>query len=321
MNHRVALALLALVGVIAIARFARERMPTAPPGMTEAPAPAAAESDRRAASATRDLLAALVQDAALPPPTVEVVAALPRWDAPLLEVLPALRQRADAGDSTAACHLALALSACARVIARRPSPARLRTLDPADRDAVDDIARADLDDLRHGREQTCVGLGDAELDLRFDYLHAAAEAGSAAAMLAYVEGIAFETPEAQVRHADRIRLYRIDAPRYVERLLRRGDRRAAYLLARSADGFQVSMLSQVLLADARSAATLHQLGQLILGEPFTHGGPTFTPDEERDGAARARAIHARHFEQRDDRPGEFEQAGDLLRVEYCVAPG
>jgi len=125
-----------------------------------------------------------------PPPTL---APLPTWDVKLVDVLPEQRVRADAGDVPAACHLGLALSACASLHVSKPSPAELRNLPPDDEATIKRCAHAGMDFLRPGREATCDRLSDADLDSRFRYLQQAADAGNEAAMLAYIEGHAFST--------------------------------------------------------------------------------------------------------------------------------
>ena len=251
-------------------------------------------------------------------PPLASPAPLPRWDAKLVDVLPELRARADVGDIPAACHLALALTACAFTHARQASPALLRVLKPDDKDAIDDVARSSVDYLRNGREATCVGVPEAEFEARFHYLRLAADGGSEAAMLAYVEGMPLLSFETMVRHVDWVEQYRLDAPRHVVQLLRNGSRRAALMLAVEGNGFQATPLAQLLQLDARTAATLHQLGQRVRGEPYTVNHLAFTPEQEAVGRGRAEVIFARYFGSRSASAKELRSAADLLDVEACM---
>lgn len=267
------------------------------------------------------LIALLVDEAAAPPTTVAAtpsIEPLPAWDARLVDVLPTLRARADRGDVAAACHLALALSACAFTRARQASPALMRVLKPDDKDAIDDVARSNVDYLRNGREATCVDVAENEFESRFHYLRAAAEGGSEAAMLAFVEGMPLLSFDAMVRHVDWVEQYRLDAPRYVAQLLRRGSRRAAVLFAIEGNGFRATLLSQLLQLDARSAATLHQLGRRVRGEPYTVNHLSFTAEQEAVGRGRAEVIFARYFGSRGASAKELRNALDLFDVEACA---
>ena len=306
---------------------AQQRMPAAafPVDATTSAGPASpAAAGSSPAAQTADLLDQLVgtspTPATAPIQTAATLMPLPRWDANLADVLPELRARADGGDVIAACHLGLALSACALNAVHKPSPARMRNVDPSDRDGIDDVARSSVDYMRPGREATCAGVSTADLDARFVYLRRAAEAGSSAAMLAYIEGVQFYTADAVIRHAEWVQQYRVDLPRYVAQLLQRGNRRAALLLALGADGQLTSILAQTLQLDAQAAATMYELGLLVREQSLIRVVPVFTADQHRIGRARAKAIYTRYFVPNDDGPYVKDSLADLMRVETCAEP-
>lgn len=251
------------------------------------------------------------------PAPAATLAPLPAWDAKLVDVLPELRARADAGDVQAACHLSLALSACANVAAWQPSPAELRTLDPNDQNALNSAAFRSNDMHRAGREATCVGLDPEQLSLRFDYLQRAADAGNAAAMIAYAEGVPVFSLESMVRHADWLEDYRLRAPRYVADLLRRGDRHVAFLLYLNADGMRTSLMAQALALDELSSATFWHLGRIILSQP-DNALESLSAEADSTARHRARAIYGQYFDSRPHVSGEFVERQDLMRVENCT---
>ncbi len=170
-------ALLALAALLFL-RQGAEETDGATPAVVADPVDPSADSDRISAAPspsatprTGDLIAALAGDEAQPapppPPLPPSPEPLPPWDAKLVDVLPALRARADAGDSIAACHIGLALSACALRADSSPSPAELRNLDPSDEDSLRLLAFRDMDYARPGREATCEGVDRGDLQLAF----------------------------------------------------------------------------------------------------------------------------------------------------------
>lgn len=271
-------------------------------------------------SALLDQLANGAEPAMTIPPPAMALAPLPSWDAKLVDVLPELRARADAGDVQAACHLGLALSACASFLVSKPSPAELRNLPPEDDATIKRYAFASMDFRRPGREATCEQLSDDALASRFKYLQQAADGGNEAAMLAYIEGSAFPSFSSVFGHAEELEQYRLRTPRYVGELLRRGSRNTAMRLRFGSDGYRVSFLGQVLATDSQTAATFHELGRLVLGDSHGSEGLGHSEAEAAMGRSRAQAIFARYFEFRAPQKGEFNsKTRDLLRVESCVA--
>jgi hypothetical protein len=266
-------------------------------------------------------LADLLEDghAADPPPTplAQSSELLPAWDARLVEVLPALRARADAGDVVASCHLGLALSACALHFAAEPSPALLRQIDPSDDEALTKLAWRSSDLRRPGRERACVGLSKAELDLRVPYLERAADAGHAAAMLAYADGAHLQMMEDWVRHPEQLERYGERAPRFIARLIRRGDRSTAFLLAFGNSGLRSSPLAQALKLDESTAAMFWHLNRLVMARP--EDGFRVHPEAiDAPARAKAQALHLRYFDQRPMPTEELRRRLDLWRVENCV---
>lgn len=294
--------------------------PAAPASVPAAPAPDASNpaGDTVAATAAPDLLKALSDPPphSPPPPPPVFPEPLPPWDAKLADVLPALKARADAGDHVAACHIGLALSACAAWMDHQPSPAELRQVSPDDKDTIDRMARLSGDMRRPGREKTCDGLPESELEQSFAYLQQSADAGNTTAMLAYAEGIPLQSFNMMFRHPEWLEAHRQRAPRYVAELIRRGDRFMAFLLSMNGDGMQMSLLGKALDMDQTTAATAWYLGREVL--PRQTGDWHWGSPELRQAAqARARTIHRRYFEQRPFQSGEFKGRSDLMNVELC----
>ena len=267
-------------------------------------------------SALLDQLANGAEPAMTIPPPAMALAPLPSWDAKLVDVLPELRARADAGDHVAACHIGLALSACAAWLAHRPSPAQLRQIQPDDDEAIERLAWISADMRRPGREKTCDDLPDVALDDRFAYLQQAADAGNGAAMLAYAEGIPMQSIDAIYRHPEWLEAHRQRTPRYVAELIRRGDRFAAFLLSMNGDGMQMSLLSRALNMDQATTATFWYLGREVMSRPSDERTGS-TPELKQAAQARARAIHRRYFDQRPFQSGEFKDRFDMANVERC----
>ena len=293
--------------------------PTIAPA-SHGPDPSNAAGERVEATTAPDLLKALSDPppSSPPPPPPVLAEPLPPWDAKLVNVLPALKARADAGDHVAACHIGLALSACAMSLSFAPSKAELRQLDPNDDEAVEQLAWRSQDFFKPGRDATCVGLDPSAMEERFAYLQQAADAGNGAAMLAYAEGIPFQFFEAMYRHPEWLEAHRQRAPRYVAELIRRGDRFMAFLLSMHNDGMQISPLGKALQMDELTAATFWYLGRDILSQPKeAWHGPT--PSIERRARERAHALYTRYFEPRPFRSGEFNGRADMMNVEHCGA--
>ncbi len=297
-----------------------ERSVAAPATKVETPESPGIETETPAAAGSPDLLAALANDTtqtwAPPPPSPTFSEPLPPWDAKLVDVLPALKARADAGDQVAACHIGLALSACAHAHSYAPSKALIRQVDPNDKEAIDRMAWMTQDIRRPGREATCVGLDPSAMEERFAYLQQAADAGNGAAMLAYAEGVPLQFFEAMYRHPEWLEAHRQRVPRYVAELIRRGDRFMAFLLSMGNDGMQMSPLAKALQMDEPTAATFWYLGRDILSQPKeAWHGPT--PSVERTARERAHTLYTRYFEQRPFRSDEFNGRSDMMNIEHC----
>ncbi len=287
----------------------------------EAPATASSVPDSEAVdtSAKPDLLAALAETTQAPPPLPPptFTEPLPPWDAKLVDVLPALKARADAGDHVAACHIGLALSACALHLSVRPSKAQIRNTPPDDKDAFDFLAMRSTDSSRPGREATCDGLSADDLVFRFAYLQSAADAGNVAALRLYLSSNMFATMDHIVRHPEWLDAYRARAPRYLSELIRRGDAYTAYMMSMASDGLRISLPAQALDMDEMTAATFWHLGRLVRGNP-TPDHPFVTPDIQNAARARAQSIHARYFDPTPYSGERLRQDFDLTRVENCA---
>lgn len=272
---------------------------------------------------TGDLIAALAGDEALPaappPPLPPSPEPLPPWDAKLVDVLPALRARADAGDAIAACHLGLALSACSYHTDLGPSAAEIRNLNPDDEDAIRMFGYRTMELVRPGREATCAGLGRTDFRERFRYLLQAADQGVDAAAVAFVDGLAFSSVEDAVRHPELLEQYRDRAPLLVQQLLARGNARMVILMAFAADGMRSSLLPQLLDLDERSRATFLLLGALVRNKPaLVSQLDWFPPDIAEAGRQQAMLIHARYFSGVRFDEADAQRWRDLFRVEACA---
>jgi hypothetical protein len=317
---------LALVVVVILAvLWSRHEAPRPPAVAAVAPAPKqdggddVASQARVQSGAAATMLEQLVAGDApvvVGAPAPSDVLPLPPWNASLHEVLPALRARADAGDVAAQCHLGLALTACALVQAMAPSPAELRRLDPEAKDRVGELAQRGVDVWRAGRESTCAGLSRSELDLRFDYLQRAADAGVAAAMLAFVDGLALHTQPAVLEHEDWFLRHRQRTPTYVSALLRRGDRRIAHLLYVNADGQRGSLFAQAMNLDPVATATFWHLGRELQSAP-EQPAKLVSGDADQRGRANALLLQARYFGAVLESGTTFAAQPDPLRVEDC----
>ena len=270
-------------------------------------------------SAKPDLLAVLADTTQAPPPLPPptFTEPLPPWDAKLVDVLPALKARADAGDHVAACHIGLALSACALHLSMRPSKAQIRNTPPDDKDAFNFLAMRSTDFSRPGREATCEGLSTSDLDLRVAYLQNAADAGNVAALRLYFSGDMFATMDHLIRHPDSLDAYRSRAPRYLAELIRRGDAQTAVTMSLASDGIRFSLLTQALDMDEVTATTFWHLGRLVRGQSELEH-PFVSPDIQRIARARAHSIHVRYFDPTPYNGERLRHDFDLTRVENCA---
>lgn len=327
MSRRVVLLALAIVAVAIAMRFLQTRTEEsgaaaearlAPPAAHAGATAVEGPSSQSASSRSTALLATRTAPTAPPPsaPPPAFAEPLPPWDATLAEVLPTLKTRADAGDHTAACHIGLALSACALWLDSQPSAAAIRQMRPNDEDTIERMARLSVDTYRPGRENTCKNLPAQALEQRFAYLQQAANAGNAAALLAFAEGVPLLSMETAVRHPEWVEAHRRLTPGYLATLIRRGDRYAAFLVSMAGDGLQASLLGKALQMDEMTAATFWYLGREVRGQP---SGPWHGPSPSigRRAQERARLIHRRYFDQRPFESGEFQDRHDLMKVERC----
>jgi hypothetical protein len=280
--------------------------------------------DTAAATAAPDLLKALSDPPphSPPPPPPVFPEPLPPWDAKLVDVLPALKTRADAGDHVAACHIGLALSACAMSLSYAPSKAEIRQVDPKDTKQLTFLARRSMDGQRPGREQTCVGLQNTTLTERFRYLQQAADAGNGEAMRAFVDGVPFEESGALVRHAEWLRTYRERTPRYVQQLLARADPEMIRLLGSQADGMRAGLMAQTLELSEHEAAVYFRLRALLYGHPETAIPANWASPENIMAAEReAQILFADRFGGRTIAPQQQRfRRTDPFEVESCRMP-
>ena len=118
-------------------------------------------------------------------------AALPRIDAPLDVILEPLQARADAGDSRAACRLAMELIRCqgieflATIPGFNDSTHEANLEAKGDFDAADRVAAAEIERLR--RQQECLSVPDSLKGQGTHYLVQAARAGEPEAMIRFAD--------------------------------------------------------------------------------------------------------------------------------------
>lgn len=152
------------------------------------------------------------------------------------DVFADLRERADAGDSRAACNLAYHLLSC-RHRSRRFEGRMLADMAEAEREFEDKGRLAAANRLADRQARLlamagiCRGIPDALKDAGSQYLRQAALAGDPTAMLAYANGFQF-APSGRGMAADpTFDAWRNESPALLHRALESGDPRAVFRLA------------------------------------------------------------------------------------------
>lgn len=164
-----------------------------------------------------------------PAPATRPATPLPPAGAPLPAIASELASRADAGDSRAACRLAIELLRCEALEAE----ARRQPGDPGLPSHEDDfVAAGDLESAnrvaelylwRKERLAECRALPPALHDQRWDRLRAAALAGEAEAMRRYIDAHALLGAGHEMIRDPRFDAWRREAPRMLEQLFHQGD--------------------------------------------------------------------------------------------------
>ena len=253
-------------------------------------------------------------------------APLPPVNAPIAAIATTLQQRADAGDSRAACRLAAELIRC------RQDAAFLAAVADPKSPMSDRLARAgkldeaiSLDErmlLMSEQQQQCRALPEGLLDRAGEYLAAAARAGEPEAMILYVEGQHF-APTGMGRLADPgFDAWRRETPAMAQALLRRGEPEAVFILALAygddEDWFGGLVPDDPLLSEAYSQLLRRLSGRADASRPSTL---------DAEDLLRARELaedwHARHFDNRRIERSELTRRLTLMthrRPESSPAP-
>ena len=162
---------------------------------------------------------------------------LPPADVPVASLFDAMKRRADQGDALASCRLAVELIQCrdTRHMELRGAMNNLLSSESefseaGNQDAADRAADYQLKLL--GARAHCNGLTDSQLSLAGEYLHQAAQAGIAEALVRYADGQGFPETESMfgMLHDPDFEQWTREAPASVERALRQGDPAAAFML-------------------------------------------------------------------------------------------
>jgi hypothetical protein len=195
----------------------------------------------------------------LPPADLQVVA---NYDE--------LKQRADAGNSKAACRLALDLSRCAvnkptyealkRERAKNPNSNPSKDLDLASQQATDKYI---LNVLTVG--QLCEGVTDAQFKQRSKYLRQAAYAGIPVAMVNYASNGSFENTQALLQDAS-YDLWKKDAINMTQRALAMGVPEAALMFQNAYADDYGSLFSGLVPNDPVKAEVYRLLNMRLLNE-------------------------------------------------------
>lgn len=238
----------------------------------------------------------------------------PNWNEPVKSYFDRLSVLASAGNVEASCHLALALTACSRVLENEPGAVAMNSVDNVDR-YVNFKAAMTADIYRPGREQSCVGLTVDELNTRFDHLIKAADSGVSAAQLVYLEGLAFGNPSNLARHVDEVERYQALAPKYFESLMKNGYVPAAKAWGMLAARNKLSFMAQYLNVDAAWAVTFGQLDSLVSTGHLMDAPPAVDEQAVSLGTSRAQKIFQMYF---SSAAIKADSDDDLLAVEECA---
>ena len=275
--------------------------------------------------------ASIAEEATTPPASSRPTASpspipLPPSNAPIDAIATTLQQRADAGDSRAACRLAAELIRC------RQDAAFLAAVADPNAPMSDRLARAgkldqaiSLDErmlAMSQQQQQCRALPEGLLGRAGEYLAQAARAGEPEAMILYVEGQHFP-PTGMGRLADPgFEAWRRETPAMAQALLRRGEPEAVFILALAygddEDWFGGLVPDDAVLNEAYSQLLRRLTGSAGHSRPSTLGA---------EDTLRARALaedwHARHFDNQRIDKSELTRRLTLMthrRPESSPAP-
>lgn len=240
-------------------------------------------------------------DAAPSVPTPTPPRALPPPNAPINAIATTLQQRADAGDSRAACRLAAELIRC------RQDAAFLAEVADPETPMSDRLASAGLLDEAISlderllaiseRQQQCRALPGGLVDRAGEYLAQAARAGEPEAMILYLEGQHFPQTGMGLLADPGFEAWRRDTPGMAQALLQGGHPEAVFILA-LAYGDDATWFGGLVPDDAVLNEAHSQLLRRLTGSAG-HARPSPLGAED---LVRARALagqwHDRHFDNR-----------------------
>lgn len=309
-RRRKALAILLLAGIALALAFLFWLRPTPHIAPDPPPAPVATlPAAPMAAPAPIDASPALTRAAAQ---------RRPAGDSRLVDQLPLLQARADAGDADAACRLSVQLLSC------QSSQAMLPYVDPElaqqERTAQAEGRLEDADRvasillrLAHQRHR-CEGVASRDIERASGYLRQAALAGQPEAQVRYArgDGLGFHA-DARFITSEHFENWRREALPMLEQLLAEGRPEAILLLleAHSTNGGRLSLLVP---ADPVTSIASMALARRVFGEQRSFGALQMADGLDATQRAEAEARAAEMHEQRfAHRSHAYEPATRRLR--------
>ena len=288
--HRKALALSAAALVLASAAWILWRAPQANNAGVANPQPVQ----------TAEPAAGTAVDASPPelPP-----APLPPANAPIAAIAATLQQRADAGDSLAACRLGIELIRCRQVMHHESNrPFLAKRMERAEKEGelayAEALRQRDADYTRLAL--SCADLPAGLRERGGAYLRQAARASEPEAMLRYADGQAFDVRDgyAYLSSPD-FDTWRREAPAMLQRALAMGRPEAVHLL-HAAYGSDDGLLSSLVPNDPETARAYQILAVRMQGAggPRLHGRFDVvkpTPEQWRRAMELSTEWHQRHF--------------------------
>lgn len=225
-------------------------------------------------------------------------APLPAVDAPLAVILEPLAARADAGDSRAACRLAMELIRCSALPFNAPvagytdTAGELAMEAKGDLDAADSIALAELERLRQQAE--CRHVPDSLKDRGGHYLAQAARAGEPEAMVRYADVQHWPMDGRGVYSDPEFDRWRRDAAAMLHRAFAAGVPEAPFYLL---IGYQADAggLSTLVPDDPVRAEAIHMLMVRLHGWRARSGPSSLDAESLARAAALARQWHEGPF--------------------------
>lgn len=224
---------------------------------------------------------------------------LPSLNLPFSTTYPLLKERADAGDPWAQCHLAVELIHCREATEMLADASEMKKLtrtdfsefkDPASRAFFERVATTRLKAVTSTAEQCADVPTEAFADAQ-RYLREAGRAGLDDATLMYLQGLGFD----RRNFADTLRNPEFDtwyreAGRTINERARRGDPRSVWILLFAYEGLDETPLDSLLGDDEASSRLYRELARLLTGKPPRPAPTTFSPERLRAIDAEAQHI-------------------------------